>query len=169
MNFDQLYTLFCDQLPDVPELRFRSGWCGLLARHVESLRRIAREHGYPPDAVRIVSAQQKFGELRIVHSEVTEASDAFRQAVFDTIQCATLRSRFTCEECGKPGRLRRFNNGGVFAACDEHAHGNEPLPGHRGIRWTDFSDPLRPTWRTYAYDERDGQVTITGPAGDERQ
>lgn len=165
MTFDQLYTLYGDQFPDVGELRFRAGWCDLLARHVEALRRIAREHGYPPGTVKVVSASQKFGELRVVHSEVEDGSEVFRQDIFDTVQCTTLRSRFTCEECGKPGRLRRFNNGGVFAACDEHAHGTEPLPGHRGIKWEGPGG----RWRTYTYDERDRQITITwSTEGDEQ-
>jgi hypothetical protein len=152
VTINDLYRDYPAVLPDRKEMRFLDGW----ARVLEPLLRELSEAG---DA-RLVMAKEKFGEMRVQVSP--PGDERFR----DSIECLRLRSRFVCEQCGKPGRLRRRSDGWMFAACDEHGHGVVPLPlsASRCIRWEGTDG----RWRTYEYDMRDGQVTITGPAGDEQ-
>ena len=153
MTIDELYRDYPAVLPGRNEMRFLDGWARVLAPLLKELS----EAG---DA-RLVMAKEKFGEMRVLLSP--PGDERFR----DSVECLRLRSRFVCETCGKPGRLRRRSDGWMFAACDEHEHDVEPLPlsASRCIRWEGTGG----RWRTYEYDERDGQITITGPAeGDEQ-
>lgn len=153
MTIEELYRDYPAVLPTRNEMRFLDGWARVLAP-------LLRELSEAGDA-RLVMAKEKFGEMRVLVSP--PGDDRFR----DSIECLRLRSRFVCELCGKPGRLRSRSDGWMFAACDEHAHGVKPLPlsASRCIYWEGTGDH----WRTYEYDERDAQITITGPAeGDER-
>ena len=145
MTIDDLYERYPDVLPDRSEMRFLDGWSQILEPLLKELRR----HGG-----RLEMAKEKFGEMRV------HVGGVDRGQIQDTVECLRLRSRFTCEQCGKPGR-QRSNHGYIFAACDEHGLGIEPMKEGHVITWTDFADPERPTWRTYIFDERDRQVTIT--------
>ena len=143
---DDLYRDYPDVLPERAEMRFGDGWALIL----EPLLQELRAHGG-----RLEMAKQKFGELRV--RTCTPGADPDR--LRDAVECLTLRSRFTCEQCGRPGRMRLDDVDGLFTACDEHGHGVEPLKlenvrvimCRRDDGW----------WRSYEFDERDRQITIT--------
>jgi hypothetical protein len=153
VTIDDLYREYPDVLPDRSEMRFLDGWARVLAP-------LLRELSKAGDA-RLTMAKEKFGEMRIALSP--PGDERFR----DSVECLRLRSRFVCEQCGKPGRLRKRDDGWMFAACGEHGHDVEPLPlsASRCIRWEGPGD----RWRTYEYDERDGQITITWSAEGDKQ
>jgi len=58
--------------------------------------------------------KEKFGTLRLYLSTGTEE-------MYDIAAEAEDKSRDTCEECGKPGQLRR--GGWLKTLCNEHANG----------------------------------------------
>ena len=145
---DDLYRDYPDVLPERGEMRFGDGWALILEPLLQELRAAGG---------RLDMAKEKLGEMRVR----TRAPEADPGRLQDTIDCLTLRSRFTCEQCGKPGRLRVDGNGWYFTGCDEHGHGVEPMPleSVRVITWRRVLDDW---WRSYEFDERDRQITITG-------
>lgn len=60
-----------------------------------------------------VQVKEKFGGLRFYMSATTEA-------IHDTIARAAEKSFHSCEDCGRPGKLRR-RRGWLATLCDEHA------------------------------------------------
>ena len=66
-------------------------------------------YGGPP--CRASQVKEKFGTLRFYMTGQTAEMD-------DIIGEATRKSAVTCEECGKPGRLR--GHGWLYTACKRH-------------------------------------------------
>lgn len=71
-----------------------------------------------PDLINVpqvvaVQVKEKFGTLRFYF-------DGGDDEVHGMVSMAEYMSKHTCEECGKPGKLR--HGGWVRTLCDEHAH-----------------------------------------------
>lgn len=85
---------------------------------------------YPPRATQV---KEKFGTLRFyMSSETVEISKIIDEA--------ESKSEVTCEDCGKPGVLRK--GGWLRTLCDEHSQGREQygmkkVTGYKdGIKFT---------------------------------
>lgn len=145
-TIEDLYRDHADVLPDRSQMRFLDGWAGILEPLLGELA-AAGAH--------LDMAKEKFGEMRV------HIVGADRSRFMDAIECLRLRSRFTCETCGEPGRMRERDDAWLFTACQAHGQGVEPLPlaGIGEIMWRRALDDW---WRSYAFDDRDRQITITG-------
>jgi hypothetical protein len=76
------------------------------------------------NGIKAVQVKSKFGELRFYYNgplgqENLEDLEAF-------IQEAEDKSAETCEECGKPGKIR--NQGWVYCCCDECWNEEKRMP-----------------------------------------
>lgn len=81
-----------------------------------------------PDYV-VHQVKEKFGSLRFYaqRSEKRPFDRPFTEdPFFLLIQEAESKSEQICEDCGKPGQLRR--GGWLRTLCDEHAAGRETIP-----------------------------------------
>ncbi|MEF3134581.1 hypothetical protein OS035_24300 [Rhizobium sp. 268] len=111
-----------------------------------------------PYAVRQI--KQKLGDLRLYIFSPEELSEDDQRQWTDIIDLAEARSRYVCEVCGKPGKLRRWDPGPLKTVCDEHAVDEydgriaEPVPDatlYRGsycdgaTMWAKY-DPAADAW-----------------------
>lgn len=86
------------------------GWANL----IEATLRLTQQHAeLKALAVKVTQAKEKFGQLRIYHSE----SDEVIGSVFEIAQ---LASSCICELCGKPGEVVSLE-GWLVARCGNHS------------------------------------------------
>ncbi|WP_426619457.1 MbcA/ParS/Xre antitoxin family protein [Pseudomonas rustica] len=86
------------------------GWANL----IEATLRLTQQHAEPKALnVKVTQAKEKFGQLRIYHSE----SDKVIDSVFEIAQ---LASSSICELCGKPGEVVS-HEGWLVARCGNHS------------------------------------------------
>lgn len=86
------------------------GWYELIDSLCDEIMQFCKRFGkVPPIASQV---KEKYGSLRFY---IWSASEE----VFDIIDKYELRSQFTCEICGKAGKIRR--TGGWYSCeCEEH-------------------------------------------------
>lgn len=65
--------------------------------------------------------KEKMGDLRLYIWPPAELSADDQRRWGDIIDLAEARSRYVCETCGRPGRLRKRPRGWYLTACEEHA------------------------------------------------
>lgn len=97
------------------------GWANL----IEATLRLTRRHAELKALdVKVTQAKEKFGQLRIYHSE----SDEVIGSVFEIAQ---LASSCICELCGKPGEVVSLE-GWLVARCGNHTgRGHlDPIEAH---------------------------------------
>jgi len=107
-----------------PPLAFRfhcgDGWFETLWRlcvDLESMvTELERERG---ERFEVVQVKEKVGTLSFY---VSHHSDGINERIL----AAQNESAWTCEVCGQPGKQRK-TDGGVRAACDDHAQRPEAL------------------------------------------
>lgn len=104
------------------------GWAELIERLFTDLDKII-----PADIdFHVVQIKEKMGGLRVYYSPLPKAAtDQLRWDIYRLISLAEARSYHTCEECGRPGKLRS-RGGFFFVGCDRHA--DEDGDDHRGCR-----------------------------------
>jgi hypothetical protein len=73
---------------------------------------------YPPT---IIQVKEKFGGLRIYYAYPTDDGTGFEDLVIKIEK----QSYTVCEECGKPGSLRK--SGWYRTLCDDHANGTPAI------------------------------------------
>lgn len=91
------------------------GWfdiINMLCRNIQSHLK------WKPEVPQVVALQvkEKFGTLRFYY----EGGDDYIRGL---TSMAEAMSEVTCEECGKPGKLR--HGGWIATLCDEHHHERE--------------------------------------------
>ncbi|RTR70081.1 DUF2384 domain-containing protein [Pseudomonas aeruginosa] len=86
------------------------GWADLLEGTLRLIQRYAEEEALD---VRIVDAQEKFGQLRMYQTGGDETIEL-------ALDITELVSGCICEICGSPG------SGWLQTRCDLHSEGNEP-------------------------------------------
>jgi hypothetical protein len=97
--------------------------------------------------------KEKLGDLRLYIWAPSELSADDQRRWSDIIDLVEARSRYLCEVCGKPGKLRRWHPGPLRTVCDEHAVDEydgrvaEPVPDAALYRGT-FADGVT-TWTKY--------------------
>ena len=93
------------------------GWANL----IEATLRLTRRHAELKALdVKVTQAKEKFGQLRIYHSE----SDEVIGSVFEIAQ---LASGCICELCGAPGEVTSLE-GGLLARCGKHSGKGHAVP-----------------------------------------
>ncbi|WP_322886498.1 hypothetical protein U8C31_18190 [Sinorhizobium medicae] len=106
-----------DQVPGARGLEVNPGWTGILENYCNQLREW-RADGW---SIKLRWAKEKFGSIRIFsnidHRTMTPLQ-AFRLSRLD--EWARRRSLQTCQECGRPGRLRWGSHAATL--CDRHKH-----------------------------------------------
>lgn len=65
--------------------------------------------------------KEKMGDLRLYIWPPAELSVENQRRWNDFIDLAEARSRYVCETCGQPGRLRKRPHGWYLTACEKHA------------------------------------------------
>ena len=97
----------------------RSGWHKLLVLIHNKLLEIDADY-------KLYQVKEKFGALRVYVS--SDGDENKLAAMNSVINRYSNISMFVCEECGKPGRLRRKESGWYFTACPVHSHEYPPVP-----------------------------------------
>jgi hypothetical protein len=69
--------------------------------------------------ITVVQVKEKFGTLRFYFDMNEGTTKEQYQIVNDLVSEAEVKSEVTCEDCGKPGKLRM--GGWIKCLCDEHA------------------------------------------------
>lgn len=90
-----------------------NGWYSIIDELCSKIVSYCRDANLP---IHFVQIKEKFGDLRIYYDMCDEYIDSL-------IHDAVVKSRVSCEKCGKPGVLRK--GGWVQTLCDEHADGRE--------------------------------------------
>ena len=87
--------------------------CGAIQDRCDNVK-VYKDDELVPVCAQVVAIQvkEKFGELRFYYSGGDEE-------IRGMVAMAEYMSVRTCEQCGKPGRLRTIR-GWVTTACDEH-------------------------------------------------
>ncbi len=107
-RFPDIFSLLGDEPTLVPRdvtikaygIEYPRGWHRLVVRLATSITNLT-----PPDArPTCVQVKEKFGELRFYLAD--EAPDE----VVAAIDAAKEESRKTCQECGRPGRIREIES-----------------------------------------------------------
>ena len=122
MTFEEFKSEYADvYLPDegpgARGLEFGSGWLGIVAEFCDQLRAYEQYHFVE----RLVWGKEKFGSLRLyTRSDIATLTPLQIYWLARIKERARRKSLKTCQECGRPGRLRW----GAHAAtlCDHHAH-----------------------------------------------
>ena len=83
------------------------GWFDIIRDLSEALTKLDAELGTETEAVQV---KEKYGTLRFYITDGTELH-------YEAIDDAECQSAVTCEQCGKPGTLRR--GGWMTTRCDE--------------------------------------------------
>lgn len=118
-RFPDIFSLLRDEPtwrgPDVMlkgrGIEYPKGWHPLVLRLAAKLTRIT-----PPGRRPIcIQVKEKFGGLKFYVGAIVDDELA------TVIDAAEERSRHTCQECGRRGRMRRFGNW-WSTLCDRHAH-----------------------------------------------
>ena len=93
------------------------GWYSIL---IEAFRKISEtfvDNNVPLEEFTLLDIKEKFGGLRIYYGSLPDV-------VFYDVEAAVVeaenQSYSTCEECGKPGSLRKV--GWMKTLCDAHAN-----------------------------------------------
>lgn len=98
------------------------GWADVLARLFD---RIAEALAGEPVPVKlaIVDVKEKYAELRF--DIIAPVGPETQAAIDRAILLAEMRSECTCDECGKPGRMRSTlgSSGWLAVKCDDHSPG----------------------------------------------
>jgi hypothetical protein len=95
-----------------------NGWFELLKDLLNEMRQLC-EH--TKNKIRVSQIKEKYGTLRFYWDNVTEFEDGIEcaeNALFMATERAGGVSGEICEECGKPGKLRRPNYW-YFTACED--------------------------------------------------
>ena len=87
--------------------------CGAIQDYCDNVKQY-RDGKLVPVCEQVVATQvkEKFGELRFYY-------DGGNDVVHGMVAMAEYMASHTCEQCGKPGKLRTIR-GWVTTACDEH-------------------------------------------------
>lgn len=106
-------ALFSQQLPFGIECG--DGWydildqlMGLISSYIE----FKNKKEIQVEPVIIVQIKEKFGTLRFYF-------DGGDERIYGMVRMAEAMSSITCEECGKPGKLR--GTSWFYTSCDEHS------------------------------------------------
>ena len=94
------------------------GWFDIIVELSEKLLPLARKHNEACKDYnfRVDQIKEKFGGLRFYVGGVVEP---YFDDVYKAIEEAETLSYVTCEECGKPGKLRN-DLGWILTLCNEH-------------------------------------------------
>lgn len=85
------------------------GWDNLIQTLCEGINSHVKHNKCPP--VHITQIKEKYGSLRFYYYGGDDIVDGM-------VRMAELVSEYTCEQCGKPGKIR--DDGWLKTLCDEH-------------------------------------------------
>ena len=87
--------------------------CGAIQNYCDNVKTYRNDELVPVcEQVVATQVKEKFGELRFYFNGGNEM-------IHGMVAMAEWMSKHTCEQCGKPGKLRTVR-GWVTTACDEH-------------------------------------------------
>ncbi|MGN8152496.1 hypothetical protein ACTJK5_09505 [Agrobacterium sp. 22094] len=90
------------------------GWLALIDRALTELDAFGTSY-------EVRQIKEKMGDLRLYIWPPDDLSADEQQRWRDIVDTAEARSRYVCETCGRPGRLRKRPHGWYLTACEEHA------------------------------------------------
>lgn len=108
--------------PHARGLELGPGWEGILREFGGGLRQV-HQSGY---RYYLRWGKEKFGGLRLFITKNPDSAEDIAASVKDLCRTAYRQSLQTCEECGRPGRLR-MGIAVCLTLCDRHQHMAWPL------------------------------------------
>ena len=117
-----------DEGPGARGLEFGPGWLGIVAEYCDQLRAYERDHFVEA----LVWGKEKFGALRLyTRSDITTLTTLQWYWLDRADERARRKSLRTCQECGRPGRLRWGHR--AATVCDLHVHDIGGLRAEDGL------------------------------------
>lgn len=112
-NADMSVTCMCWGFPGDGWYNIIDWLCGAIQNRCDNVKHYVGDKLVPVcEQVVAVQVKEKFGTLRFYF-------DGGDEAIHGMVELAEYMSSVTCEECGKPGKLR--GGGWVRTLCDKHA------------------------------------------------